>query len=151
LRKYAASIARLAKAPRYLYYADMSYFKDISPRRAVADLVAFVRADRPYKWFLMIAACVPPALIYATIAMDFKALNVGPPPTVTYFESWPADRSIEESKAAIAERQILKDAMLEQQRQRYKALGRASGMDVERIEREAFAKKTAATHAGAKP
>jgi hypothetical protein len=129
----------------------MSYFKDISPRRAIAELVAYVWADRPYKWFLLIAACVPPLLIYATIAMDFKALNVGPPPTVTYFESWPADRSIEESKAAIAARQVLKDAMLEKQRQRYKALGRASGMDVERIEREAFAKKAVADQAGAKP
>ena len=119
----------------------MSFFKDISPRRAVADLIAFLRADRPYKWFLLVASCVPPILIYLTIAMDFKALNVAPPPTVTYFESWPLDRSIEESKAAIAARQIQKDAMLEAQRQRYKAMGRASGMDVERIEREALAKK----------
>jgi hypothetical protein len=129
----------------------MSFFKDISPRRAAADLIAFLRADRPYKWFLLVAACVPPILIYLTIAMDFKALNVAPPPTVTYFESWPADRSIEESKAAIAARQIQKDAMLEAQRQRYKAMGRASGMDVERIEREAMAKKAAAVQAGPKP
>jgi hypothetical protein len=133
----------------------MSFFKDISLRRAISDFIAFLRADRPYKWFLLIAACAPPVLIYLTIAMDFKALNVAPPPTVTYFESWPADRSIEESKAAIMERQRQKDAMLEEQRQRYKALGRASGMDVERIEREAMAKRAAEKkvddRAGAKP
>lgn len=133
----------------------MSYFKDISPPRAIADFIAFLRAERPYKWFLLVAACVPPLLIYLTIAMDFKALNVAPPPTVTYFESWPADRSIEESRAAIMERQKQKDAMLEQQRQRYKALGRASGMDVERIEREALAKRAAQQkgddRTGAKP
>ena len=62
-----------------------------------------------------------------------------PPPTVTYFESWPADRSLAETKAAIAERQKLKDALMEKQRQSYKALGRAVGMDVEKIEREANA------------
>ena len=63
-------------------------------------------------------------------------------------ELWPATRSIEESKAAIAERQKVKDAMRAREKEAYKAFGRAVGMDVDRIEREAqldqAAKKAAA-------
>jgi hypothetical protein len=56
---------------------------------------------------------------------------------VTYFESWPATRTIEESKAAIAEYQKRKDEMRAREKEAYKAFGRAVGMDVEKIEREA--------------
>jgi hypothetical protein len=66
-----------------------------------------------------------------------------PPPTVTYFESWPATRTIEESKAAIAERQKRKDELLAREREAYKAFGRAVGMDVEKIEREATLEQAA--------
>ena len=58
-------------------------------------------------------------------------------------ESWPATRTIEESKAAIAERQKLKDEMIAREKEAYKAFGRAVGMDVDRIEREALAEQAA--------
>lgn len=117
----------------------MSFKDDISPIGAARDICAYFRADRPLKPFLVIASCVPPVLLFFMISLDAGEKSIPPPPTVTYFESWPADRSLAETKAAIAERQKLKDALMEKQRQSYKALGRAVGMDVEKIEREANA------------
>ncbi len=117
----------------------MSFKNDISPAGALRDIFDYFRADRPLKPFLVIASCVPPVLLFYMLSLDAFEKSIPPPPTVTYIESWPIDRSIEESKAAIAERQKLKDALIEKQRQSYKALGRAVGMDVEKIEREAMA------------
>jgi hypothetical protein len=119
------------------YLSKMSFKNDVSPIGAVRDIFAYFREDRPLKPFLVIASCIPPVLLFFMISQDATEKSVPPPPTVTYFESWPIDRSIEETKASIAERQKLKDALMEKQRQSYKALGRAVGMDVEKIEREA--------------
>lgn len=91
----------------------------------------------------MLAACVPTAIIIYTFYLDSFEKSKPLPPSVTYFESWPATRSLEESKAAIAERQKLKDEMMRREREAYKAFGRAVGMDVDRIEAEAKAEQAA--------
>lgn len=122
----------------------MSFFKDVSLRSAGSDLIGFLRTPGRHSPWLFLAACVPTAIIMYTFYLDTLEKAKPPPPTVTYFESWPASRSIEESKAAIAERQKLKDKMIEREREAYKAFGRAVGMDVERIEREAKAERAAA-------
>jgi hypothetical protein len=117
----------------------MSFRNDVSPTGAVRDIIDYFRADRPLKPFLIVASCCPPALMIYMLVLDSYEKSIPPPPTVTYVESWPLDRSIEETKAAINARQKLKDALMEKQRQSYKAMGRAVGMDVEKIEREANA------------
>ena len=66
-------------------------------------------------------------------------------PEVTYIESWPADRSIKEIVASNLERQKAEDEQEAKIREAYKALGRASGMDVDRIEREAEAARAEKT------
>ncbi len=80
---------------------------------------------------------MPTAIIIYTFYLDTLEKAKPPPPTVIYFESWPATRTIEESKAAIAEYQKRKDQMRAREKEAYKAFGRAVGMDVEKIEREA--------------
>lgn len=132
----------------------MSFFKDVSLRSAGSDLIGFLRTSGQHSPWLFLAACVPTAIIIYTFYLDALDKAKPPPPTVTYFESWPATRTIEESKAAIAERQKRKDELLAREREAYKAFGRAVGMDVERIEREAkleqAAKKAAeASNSGA--
>ena len=129
----------------------MSFFRDVSFRNAGSDLVGFLRARERHSLPLLLAACVPTAIIIYTFYLDAMEKAKPPPPSVTYFESWPATRTIEESKAAIAERQKLKDKMLLRQKEAYKAFGRAVGMDVDRIEREALAEqaKEGATKTGA--
>ncbi len=120
----------------------MSFFKDVSFRSAGSDLIGFLRSGQ-HNAFLFLAACIPTAVIIGMFYMDSQNKAKPPPPTITYFESWPASRSIEESKAWIAERQIRKDEMREREKEAYKAFGRAVGMDVERIEREAAAERAA--------
>jgi hypothetical protein len=115
----------------------MAFLQDISPSRASGDFIAYLKADRPYKYSMLIVACIPAIIMVITFYLDAKAKATPPPPTITYFESWPATRSREESLAAITKRQAGKDAFLEKQRQGYKKLGRALGMDVEKIERDA--------------
>lgn len=133
----------------------MSFFRDISFRNAASDLISFLRMSDRHSLPLLLAACVPTAIIIYTFYLDGLEKSKPPPPSVTYFESWPATRTIEESKAAITERQKLKDVMIQREKDAYKAFGRAVGMDVERIEREAKAEraaevaKNAASRAGA--
>ena len=117
----------------------MSFFRDISFRNAGSDLISFLRMSDRHSLPLLLAACVPTAIIIYTFYLDGLEKSKPPPPAVTYFESWPATRSIDESKAAITERQKLKDKMIQREKEAYKAFGRAVGMDVERIEREAKA------------
>lgn len=134
----------------------MSFFKDVSFRNAGSDLIGFLRTSGNHSPWLFLAACVPTALIIYTFYLDTLEKAKPLPPTVTYFESWPATRTIEESKAAIAERQKIKNQMIAREKEAYKAFGRAVGMDVDRIEREAKAeqaarkaKEAAAANAGA--
>lgn len=122
----------------------MSFFKDVSFKAAGNDLVGYLLADRQYNGFLWAAACLPPLLIVATFYFDAIKKSTPPEPGVFYFESWPATRSLEDVKRDAVIRHAEKRRILEERRQAYKALGRASGMDVERIEREAAAKKKAA-------
>lgn len=121
----------------------MSFFKDVSFRSAGSDLVGFLRTSGNHSPWLFLAACVPPAIIIYTFYLDTLEKAKPPPPTVTYFESWPATRSIQESKAWIAERQKKKDEFRAREKEAYKAFGRAVGMDVERIERETKAEQRA--------
>lgn len=121
----------------------MSIFKKMSLSEGGSDLIAFLREDRPHKLPMFLAACIPPAVLIMMINADAAEKAKPPPPTVTYFESWPANRSVEESLKAIKERQKLKDAAQENMRQGYKTLGTVLGMDVDKIEREAQAEKAA--------
>ena len=133
----------------------MAFFKDVSFGNAGRDLVGFLRTSGSHSPWLFLAACVPTAIIIYTFYLDSVTKATPPPREIIYIESWPATCSLEESKAAIAERQKLKDEMRAREKEAYKAFGRAVGMDVDKIEREAqsaqAAKKTAAdsTSAGA--
>jgi hypothetical protein len=143
----AARKPSLEIVPRAAYYKQMSFFRDVSLRNAGADLIGFLRTQNRHSLPLLLAACVPTAIIIYTFYLDTLEKAKPPPPSVTYFESWPATRTIEESKAAIAERQKLKDKMLLREKEAYKAFGRAVGMDVEKIEREAAAERAKAAGA----
>ena len=128
----------------------MSFFKDVSFRNAGSDLIGFLRTSGNHSPWLFLAACVPTAIIIYTFYVATLEKAKPPPRTITYFESWPADRTIEESKAWIAERQKKKDEFRQREKDAYKAFGRAVGMDVDRIEREAAAERaTKAAAAGA--
>jgi hypothetical protein len=121
----------------------MSFFKDVSFRSAGSDLIGFLRTSGEHSPWIFLAACLPTAIIIYTFYLDTLEKATPPPREIIYVESWPATRTIEESKAAIAERQKLKDEMIAREKEAYKAFGRAVGMDVDRIEREAKAEQAA--------
>ena len=121
----------------------MSIFRDVSFVGAGADLITFLRTPRQHRWLLVILACAPPAFIVMLFNLDVLEVTRPGPPEVIYIESWPADRSIKEIVASNLARQKIEDAQEAKIREAYKALGRASGMDVERIEREAEAARAA--------
>jgi hypothetical protein len=117
----------------------MSFFQDASIKGGFADLFGYMREQRGGKLLLLLLACLPTATIIWMFYLDAREKAKPPPPTVTYFESWPADRSVEESLAAIREYQKQKDAMRQRERDAYKALGQAVGMDVETLDKQAKA------------
>ena len=117
----------------------MSIFRDVSFAGAGADLITFLRTPRQHRWLLVMLACAPPAFIVMLFNLDVLEVTRPGEPEVTYIESWPADRSIKDIVASNLERQKIEDEQEAKIREAYKALGRASGMDVDRIEREAEA------------
>lgn len=119
----------------------MSFFKDVSFAGSGADLITFLRTPRQHRWLLALLACAPPAFIVMLFNLDVLQVTQPGPPEVIYIESWPANRSIQEIVASNLARQKLRDEREAKVREAYKALGRASGMDVERIEREAEASR----------
>ena len=104
----------------------MSFFRDASIKGGVADLFGYMREQRGSKLMILLLACVPTATIITMFYFDAMGKATPPPPTVTYIESWPADRSVEESLAAIREHQKTKDAMRARERV-VGRFGRAAG------------------------
>lgn len=119
------------------YHATMSFFRDASVTGSFAELIGYLRTPRQHRWLLALLACAPPLTIVALFNLDILEVTKPGPPEVTYIESWSSDRSVEEIIASNIERQKIKDEQEARGREAYKALGRATGMDVDRIEREA--------------
>ncbi len=130
----------------------MSFFRDVTFKGTGSDLIAYLRTPRQHRWLLALLACTPPALIILLFNLDLLRVSEPGPQEVTYIESWPADRSLKEVIEGNLARQKVKDEQEARMREAYKALGRAAGMDVEKIEREAEearAQRAAAAAAGA--
>jgi hypothetical protein len=115
----------------------MSIFRNVSLAGAGSDLIQFLRTPRQHRWLLAILACGPPGIIIMLFNLDLLDTTQPGPPEVTYIESWPADRSLEEIIKSNIANQKIKDEQEARAREAYKALGRATGMDVDKIEREA--------------
>ncbi len=117
----------------------MSIFKDASPTKAGSDLLSFLREQRSDKLPLLIVACIPPAAIFLAVSNDVDNRSQKPVREIIYIENLDPGRTRAEILASNIERQKKKDVMLAQQREAYKALGRAAGMNVDKLETEALA------------
>lgn len=122
----------------------MSFFKDVSLVGGVKDLVGFIRHSPKERFIAAILAIIIPSIIIFIFYIDSK-INTAPPPgpKVIYFESWPmtrTDADILKDRWAI---QCLKDAKLAERKESMKQLARMSGMDAEKIDREAMAARKA--------
>ena len=146
---------KLALGPRNPYLGAMalispsSYWRKVNPVGAIADFREVYRQAGHNRWRFALAAA---ATTFAIFAVIWQEEMRGPParPTVTLIKSWPADRSDAEIIRTNIENQERKERLAAEQAKRdeevrkiYKELGRASGMDVDAIEKQAQAERDA--------
>ncbi|MFM5907321.1 MAG: hypothetical protein ACKOPO_07025 [Novosphingobium sp.] len=126
-----------------------SYFKHVNPRGAVADFREVFRQAGKNRWKITLAAMAITGTLFWALTKDSWRI---PPakPEVLYINSFPIDRTPGETAAFVKKNQKFKDqqeaqrkAMEEESKALYRQLGRLSGMDVEKIEREARAAEAA--------
>ncbi len=116
----------------------------VSPSNAIGDLIDVWRGQTvTQRFWLLTAACLPVGLIIGGIMQDVARKSIPPEPEIIYVENWRLDRSMDEILADQKERQRLREIRKAEIKERYKAIGRASGMDVEAIERKAKAEEAA--------
>jgi hypothetical protein len=126
-----------------------SMWKDVSPTGAMADFVAVWQAAGRARWGYALAALVASGSVLSLI---IREEHRAPPrmPGITYINSWRADRSDEEIKASnlvferVKQQRAKERAEAEEETKRlYRMLGKISGMDTDKIEREAAAQREA--------
>jgi hypothetical protein len=127
----------------------MMFFRNVSFAGVGSDLIRYLRTPRQHRWLLVLLACAPPAFIVTLFNLDILQVTKPGEPEVTYIESWPANQSLKEIIESNLAQQKIKDQQEARGREAYKALGRAVGMDVDRIEREAQAERAASAKAAA--
>ena len=121
----------------------MRFKSRFDAKAGFADLWDYIREPRPYRWpFLALSLAIP----LTGLAMLTKESHFRPPdaPKVTYISTFAEGRTDEEIRQSNIANQQRKEAQeaeqaeLEARRiEAYKALGRATGLDVEAMEREA--------------
>lgn len=127
----------------------MSIWKTANPAGAIADFMTVYRQAGPNRLRIGVVAALCTLGVFS-IMMTQSWKKQRKLPEVTYINSWPLDRTAEETRAYIAANQKLKDAREKAQadaaaeeQKLWMALGRASGMDVDAIKAKAEADKAA--------
>ena len=114
----------------------------LNPGPGISDFWSEFRKPQPYRWPILAVSALPFAVIFYWAANEEVYL---PPerPTVTYITSFAPDRSEAEIIASNEANQAKKDALRAQQeefeqqkREMYRALGRATGVDVDAMEKQ---------------
>ncbi|MWV29078.1 hypothetical protein [Aurantiacibacter rhizosphaerae] len=125
------------------------FFRRISPRRAVSDFRDEWKKPTPHRWQILGVAM---AATFCVFMLMIPSGQKGPParPEVMLINTFDGDRTEGEIIATNCANQELKDALqarleenAERKREVYKALGRATFIDVDAIEAEAEAERAA--------
>jgi hypothetical protein len=125
------------------------YWQHVRPVGMIADFREVWKQAGGNRWRI---AALAAACTFGVFYMMSSQGGSAPhrPPEVTYITSWRADRSLAEIRASNLRNQQIKDQLAAEQAVReekvkdiYRALGKASGMDTERIEAEAAAQRAA--------
>src|SRR5690606_7478221 len=128
-------------------------FWKVSPAGALEDLLSYWRQPTPYRWQILGASV---ALTFTLMVLFIPESERAEPrrPDVTYITTFAPDRTDTEITASNIENQKRQDvlraeaeARAERKREAYRALGRASGFDVdamqEQIDRDRAAEEAA--------
>ena len=130
------------------------FFRHISPRRAVSDFHDEWKKPTPHRWQILGVAI---AATFCVFMLLIPAGAKGPPtrPEVMLISTFDGARTQGEIIATNCANQELKDALqarleenAERKREMYKALGRATFIDVDAVEAEAEAERAAEVETG---
>ncbi|GGD65998.1 hypothetical protein GRI62_10920 [Erythrobacter arachoides] len=140
----------LAQRRRAAYLAGMwNFLRSISPKRAVGDFAETWRQPTPHRWQILGVAC---AATFCVFMLFIPKSEPGPPeqPELVYISTFADGRSDPEIVASNCANQELQDEIAlaiaeneERRRELYAALGRATFLDVDEMEREAAAQRAA--------
>ncbi len=126
-----------------------------NPVGGLADFWNEIRRPTPYRWPILALSTLPVGLILGW-AWSQQFLAEPERPRITYITTLPEGRSDAEILAENRANQELKDLraaeeerIAAEKREMYKALGEATGIDVETMERKAEAERAAAAAAEA--
>jgi len=120
-----------------------------NPAPGILDFWNEFRKPNPYRVPILIASALPFALIF--YALGSETFYIDPErPTITYITTFNPERTDQEIIDSNIANQEVKDLreqrdaeLAQRKRDLYKALGAATGMDVEEIERRADAERAA--------
>jgi hypothetical protein len=129
------------------------FFRNVSPVRAIKDLWQILGAPSEFRLRSLALAMLVTGGIFSVMWQQ-GGRGLPRPPEVIYFESWRADRSdaeimagnIEATKKARAEA-AEEQAHAEDVRKMYKAVGAATGLDTEAMDRQAKVEREAEARA----
>lgn len=126
-----------------------TFFRQVNPRGAIADFVEVWRQAGKNRWRIAVLSA---AMTFGVFSVMWQENYIGAPrrPTIDYITVWDPHRTDAEIMASNVANQRRKERLAAEQaardeevRQMYKTIGRASGMDVEAIERKAAAERAA--------
>jgi len=132
-----------------------TFFRQVNPRSALLDFIEVWRQAGRNRWRI---ALLSAAMTTGIFSMMWQEEVIGAPrrPTIDYITVWDPHRTDAEIMASNIANQKRKDRLAAEQAQRdedvrqiYKAVGRASGMDVDAIEAKAKADREAEARAHA--
>jgi hypothetical protein len=110
------------------YLGAMPFPRPASPRVLWADLRAFAAERSRYQWVSFGAALVMPVALIWLFFLDSASIE-RPAATVVFVDSWSAQRSDDEIKAAQQVRQREREAQDQARREAWKKLGDRTGVN----------------------
>lgn len=134
----------------------MSFWRRISPRGAVADLVHEWKQPTPHRWQIL-GVSVAATFALLTLLIPESERKLPEKPEVTWITTFAADRTEAEIVRSNLANQQKQDAFRAAQakaearrKEIYRTIGRASGLDVDALERQ-YSDAPAATEKAAPP
>ena len=125
------------------------YWQDVRPTGMVADFLAVWKQAGSNRWRIGAVAAACTFAVFS-VMWDEEVRGPQPAPEVTYITTFAEGRSDAQIEASNVAHQKRKEQLAAEQarrdesvREMYKTLGRMSGMDVDKIAREAEAEKAA--------
>ena len=127
----------------------MAFIQRFNPRPGLEDFWHEFRRPNPHRWPIMALSLVFPALFVWALS-SLSEEGDPPRPDVEWINTLPMDRSDEQILAENIRVQQDKEALAAEEEARqerikdaYRALGRASGFDIEEMEKEVAAERAA--------